>query len=379
MKALIDHEAFTDAVRWGTRNVPARPTVPSLACALVEATDDHVTVSCFDYETASRITVAAHVGETGTALVPGRLLADIARALPEEEVTFTVDKGRAGIVCGDVRFHLPTMPVEDFPTPPPMPPTAGTADATTLSRAVTQTAIAAGRDDTLSVLTGVELALGTHIGLAATDRYRMAVAEMDWTPAGAAPAATGKALVPARTLASLAKSLSTVTGDVTISATPDDDGTISLIGFTAGERSTVSRVLDGRLPDLRALIALEYPTRLKVETSALALAVKRVSLVGERNSRLRLHAEHGRLTVESGTPGGAADGSQTMACEYEGELLRLAFTPAYVADALAVVDAPVTVFSVDVDGVRVLLTGEDTEGREAEGFRQLLRTLRWEG
>ena len=373
MKALIDHEAFADAVRWGTRNVPTRPTVPSLACALVEAGDDHLTVSCFDYETSSRIAVAAQVGEPGTALVPGRLLADIARALPQEDVHFTVDQGRAGIVCGDVRFHLPTMPVEDFPTPPEMPPTAGTADAATLSRAVTQTAIAAGRDDTLPVLTGVELALGPRIGLAATDRYRMAVAELDWNPTHETQ---GKALVPAKTLAALAKSLSTLGGEVTISASLDEDGTVSLIGFTAGERSTVSRVLDGKLPDLRSLIALEYPTRLKVDTAALALAVRRVSLVGERNSRLRLHAEAGRLTVESGTRGGAADGSQTLNCDYDGKLMRLAFTPLYVAEALAAVDAPVTVFSVDGDGVRVLLTGEDGEGGE---FRQLLRTLRWEG
>lgn len=375
MKALIDHEAFTDAVRWGTRNVPTRPTVPSLACALIEATDESFTVSCFDYETSSRITVAAHVGEPGTALVPGRLLADIARALPEEDVHFTVDKGRAGLVCGDVRFHLPTMPVEDFPTPPAMPTPAGTADATTLSRAVTQTAIAAGRDDTLPVLTGVELALGDRIGLAATDRYRMAVAEIDWQPTHETH---GKALVPARTLASLAKSLSTVGGDVTISASLDEDGTVGLIGFTAGERSTVSRVLDGRLPDLRSLIALDYPTQLKVDTAALALAVRRVSLVGERNSRLRLLAEDGHLTVESGARGGAADGSQTLGCEYDGSLLRLAFNPVYVADALAAVDAPVTVFSVDGDGVRVLLTGEDTEGGEPEEFRQLLRTMRWD-
>ncbi|GIG65241.1 DNA polymerase III subunit beta [Phytomonospora endophytica] len=377
MKALIGHEAFTEAVRWGTRNVPTRPTVPSLACALVEASGDRLSVSCFDYETSSRISVAALVGEAGVALVPGRLLADIARALPAEDVEFTVDGGRVGLVCGDVRFHLPTMPVEDFPTPPAMPETVGTADATALSRAVAQTSVAAGRDDTLPVLTGVELALGERIGLAATDRYRMAVAEVDWHPADAkAPGA--KALIPAKTLAALAKSLSSVGGDVTIAASTDEDGDVGLIGFSAGDRSTVSRVLDGRLPDLRALIALEYPTTLKVDTAALALAVRRVSLVGERNSRLRLFAEGDHLTVESGSHGGAADGSQTLGCEYGGELLRLAFNPLYVADALATVDTPTTVFAIDAEGIRVLLTGEDAEGGEVE-FRQLLRTLRWEG
>jgi DNA polymerase-3 subunit beta len=92
---------------------------------------------------------------------------------------------------------------------------------------------------------------------------------------------------------------------------------------------------------------------------------------------LKLFAEAGRLTVESGSREGAADGSQTLDCEYGGEPLRLAFNPMYVAEALAIVDTPVTVFSVDEEGVRVLLTGEDADGEEKE-FRQLLRTLRWD-
>ncbi|MEV0649849.1 DNA polymerase III subunit beta [Phytomonospora sp. NPDC050363] len=404
MKARIEHEAFTEAVRWGTRNVPIRPTVPSLSCALIEAEGERLDISCFDYETSSRISVPATVAEPGRALVPGRVLADIARALPAERVEFSVEMGRARLVCGEVRFHLPTMPVEDYPTPPPMPAVAGVADAAAFSHAVAQTAVAAGRDDTLPVLTGIELALAERIGLAATDRYRMAVADLDWRPKHTAPA---KALVPARTLAALAKSLGAVGGEVTIGANVDEEGTVGLIGFTAGERSSVSRVLDGHLPDLRALIALEYPTRLRVDTAALALAARRVSLVADRDARLRLIAQDGRLTVESGSPEGTADGTETIACEYEGEPLRLAFNPVYIAEALAAVDAPVTVFSVDAAGQRVLVTGERDGGGDAGGgagadgaagkakagkrgggagraqagkateFRQLLRTLRW--
>lgn len=396
MKLRIDHEAFLDAVRWGTRNVAVRPTVPVLAGAVLTASGDGLTVSCFDYETAARVTVDAAVKEPGTVVVPGRLLAEIARNLPGLPVDLSLEAGRVRLVCGGVRFGLPTMPVEDYPVPPDFPEAVGTVDAAAFARAVARTAVAAGRDDTLPVLTGVEIeATGPALALAATDRYRMALCDLDWSPAEAD--AHVKALVPARILAGLAKGLGTTGGEVTIGVARESNGAVTLVGFAGADRSTVSRVLDGRLPQLRALVDTNYPTHLRVDAAELTQAARRVSLVAERDTAVRLRVSGETLTVEAGSGGGAggtggsggtAEGAEELRCAYEGirDELSLAFKPGYLLDCLAVLDAPVAVFAVDGDVQRVLITGESGGAGEAsgsgeavDGYRHMLRTLRTVG
>src|ERR671915_295676 len=133
-------------------SLPARRRVPVLGGVLVEATGgtdgDRLTVSGFDYETSARVELDATIGDPGRVLVSGRLLADITRALPSKPVDLVVDGSRATINCGNSRFSLPTMPVEDYPQLPAMPQHAGTIAAGELAEAVAQVAVAAGPDHT---------------------------------------------------------------------------------------------------------------------------------------------------------------------------------------------------------------------------------------
>ena len=146
-----------------------------------------------------------NVGTTGQALVSGRLLAEITRSLPPHPVDVALDGARLTISCASARFTLPTMPVEDYPRLPDMPATAGTVDGTLFATAVAQAAVAAGRDDTLPMLTGVRVEIvGDKLTLAATDRYRLAVRELEWQPTSDLDV---QVLVPARALADAAKSL----------------------------------------------------------------------------------------------------------------------------------------------------------------------------
>src|SRR5207237_6247784 len=162
-------------------------------------------VSGFDYEVSSQVTVEVR-GDDGAALVSGRLLAEITKALPGKPVDVAAVGSHVEITCGSARFTLPTMPVEDYPTLPDMPASAGTVDAAAFAAAVSQVAIAAGRDDTLPVLTGVRVELeGNRLALLATDRYRLAVRELAWQPDD--PEVNAAALVPARTIADTAKTL----------------------------------------------------------------------------------------------------------------------------------------------------------------------------
>ena len=210
MKFRVERDEFTDAVAWTARTLPNRPTTQMqvLGGLLLDATGPELTISAFDYEVAARGDVAASVTDQGRALVPGRLLSEITRSLPAAPVD-VVHRRRETRRSPAVQrqFTMQLLQVEDYPSLPPMPPVAGYLEGAAFGAAVSQVAVAAGKDDTLPVLTGVRIEIeGDTLTLAATDRYRLAVRTLKWRPESADVA--GVALVPARTLLDTAKSLS---------------------------------------------------------------------------------------------------------------------------------------------------------------------------
>ncbi len=206
MKFQVDRDVLAEAVGWASRALPARPVIPVLSGLLLQAADDGLTLSCFDYEVSARVEVDAEIAEPGTVLVPGRLLAEITRSLPSLPVEFADDPEGVSLTCGSASFTLVTLPVEEYPDLPDLPHTAGTVDGGVLAAAISQVTPAASRDDTLPLLTGVNIEVdGETMTLAATDRYRLAVRELPWNPAR--PGRTGEYLVPARTLADAARTM----------------------------------------------------------------------------------------------------------------------------------------------------------------------------
>ena len=144
MKFRVAREVLADAVAWTARSLPARPSVPVLAGILLEVDSNTLSVSGFDYEVSARAEADVTATETGRALVPGRLLAEITRALPPHPVDVAAEGARLAINCGNAKFSLPTLPVEDYPSLPSLPSTAGTVDSDAFAEAVGQVAVAAG-------------------------------------------------------------------------------------------------------------------------------------------------------------------------------------------------------------------------------------------
>ena len=175
LKCRLVREDFADAVAWVARNLPTRPTVPVLAGVLLTGTDEGLTISGFDYEVSAEIRIAAEIASPGSVLVSGRLLSDITKALPAKPVDVSVEGTRVSLTCGSARFSLPTMAVEDYPTLPTLPDETGVLSADLFAEAIGQVAVAAGRDDTLPMLTGIRVEIsGETVVLAATDRFRLA-------------------------------------------------------------------------------------------------------------------------------------------------------------------------------------------------------------
>ncbi len=371
MRFRVERDALADAVAWTARTLPARPPVPVLAGLRLDVTGSELSVSGFDYEVSAQGRLDVTATEAGTALVSGRLLAEITRSLPAQPVDITTDGARVSITCGSARFALPTMPVEDYPALPEMPTATGTIGSDAFAAAVGSVAIAAGRDDTLPVLTGVRVEIdGDKITLAATDRYLLAVRELRWQPEQPEqPGQTATALVPARTLAETARSL-TAGAEVVLALSTGSSGE-GMIGFQGGDRRTTTRLLDGEFPKYRSLLPAQSAATASVDTAALTEAVKRVSLVASRNAPVRLSFSADGLLLEAGG-GDDAQASESLDAGYEGEDMTIAFNPAYLLDGLNAIDSDTAQLAFTTATKPAVLTGKDA----SEEYRYLLMPVR---
>ncbi|HRA75667.1 MAG TPA: DNA polymerase III subunit beta, partial [Propionicimonas sp.] len=363
MRIRLDRDVLAEAVQWAARSLPTRPSVPILAGLLIRATGDQVVLSSFDYETSAQITVPAQVEAEGVALVSGRLLAEIARSLPARPVDLVAEANKVELVCGSARFTLQTLPVADYPSLPAMPEATGTIASDAFATAVGQVVVAAGRDELLPVFTGVRVEIeGDTLSLLATDRYRMALKELPWNPRGGR--AEGAALVPARVLGETAKSMTSGT-EITLSLSNATTGD-GLIGFEgagpAGVREMTTRLLDGEFPKVRHLMNVQASVVVRANTAEVVAAVKRVGLVAERNTSLRMLIGDGTITLEAATgdQAQAVEALEAIVEDVAGGGLAMnaaGFNPHYLSDALAALDAPYVQFSFTAPGKPCLLMG----------------------
>ncbi|WP_263730995.1 DNA polymerase III subunit beta [Cellulomonas sp. SG140] len=376
MRFRVDRDVLADAVTWTARSLPTRPPVPVLAGVRIEAdTTGTLQLSSFDYEVSARSQIPADVTEPGTVLVSGRLLAEISRALPAKPVDVVLDGTKVQVTCGASRFTLLTMPVEDYPTLPAMPPVAGVVDGEELTHAVAQVSVAASRDDTLPLLTGVRMEIdGEKVTLLATDRYRLALRELSWKPAS--PGYSSVALVRARTLSDAAKSLGG-SGSVTVALSTG--GGVDLIGFEAGGRHSTSLLVDGDYPAVRRLFPDETPIHAVIDKPALTEAAKRVALVAERNTPIRLSFTDGQVVLEAGQ-GDDAQASEALEAVLVGEPISVAFNPQFLLDGLGALDSPFVRLSFTHPNKPVEFTGQaELNGEDSQAYRYLLVPIRFAG
>ncbi|GAA2739655.1 DNA polymerase III subunit beta [Kitasatospora cinereorecta] len=376
MKFRVERDVLAEAVAWAARSLPARPPVPVLAGLLLTAQEGSLALSGFDYEVSARVELEADVEEQGTVLVSGRLLNDISRNLPNRPVEISTDGMRVSVVCGSSRFTLPTLPVEEYPALPQMPTATGTVSGDVFASAVSQAAVAAGRDDTLPVLTGVRVEIdGDRITLAATDRYRFAVRELLWKPEQ--PDINAVALVPAKTLQDIAKSLGS--GDTVSIALATGGAGEGLIGFEGAGRRTTTRLLEGEFPKFRSIFPTEFSAVAAVQTQPFLEALKRVSLVAERNTPVRLNFEQGVLTLEAGS-GDDAQASERVEADLEGDDISIAFNPGYLEEGLKAIDSAYAQLSFTTPTKPALLTGKAAVDAEADdAYQYLIMPVRLSG
>lgn len=361
----VAKDDLANAVAWVARSLPAKPTQPVLRGMLITADDEGLELAGFDYEVSSKQRISADVSQPGRIAVAGKLIAEITATLPNKPVDVNVDGTKVLLSCGASRFELPSIPLDDYPQLPNLPEVTGAIDPKLFTEAVTQVAIAAGRDETLPMLTGVHLEIhGEEVLLAATDRFRLAVRNFDWIPRN--PQVEAKLLIPAKTLLENARSLDTSLNDpVEIAVGNEEIGREGLFGVHADTRQTTTRMLDADFPNFRPLLPKSHTSIASVEIAPLLDAIRRVALVAERNAQIRMSFTEGQVVLDAGgTDSGHAE--EVLPCAFAGEPLHIAFNPSYLKDGLSVIRTNRVVFGFTQPSRPAIMIPEPAELPEAD-------------
>ena len=373
MKFTVDSATLTDSVNWVSRSLSTRPSMTALLGIVIDVHKD-VTLSASDLESSARSTFDADIKETGRVLVPGGLLSEISKALPNKSVSFNLDGNRVLVTAGSAKFTLPTLPLNEYPNLPNMPEQSGAIASDIFSTAVNQVAVAAGRDDSLPTLTGIHVDISREtITLAATDRYRLAVREINWTPND--PDIATSALLRARTLADAAKTIgNTKSVSVAIAPTTSNE---RLVGFASESKTMTSRQLDGSFPPYRHLLPSESTATAIIEVAKLLDSVRRVALVTDKTVPLRLKFNNNTLQLEAGA-GDEAQATEELEIDYKGEAIDIAFNPTFLSDGLTALGTTYVNIAFTGSNKPAMLTGQNKVDSKADSsFRYLLMPMRY--
>ncbi|MFP7697012.1 DNA polymerase III subunit beta [Trueperella sp. LYQ143] len=372
MKLSVDHDVFADAVTWNARTIPNRPAIPVLAgMRFVAEEDGRISLGSRDSDVTSHITFDGDVQDPGDILVNGKLLAEIARALPNNKVNLTVDGGKLEIKAGSAQFSIKTMAREDYSELPQMPPVIGTVDGAEWERAVSQVSIAASHDATLPLLLSICIEIdGDTISLMATDRFRLTLRTITWEPKESDISA--RILVPAARLLDVAKSYAS-SGRLELSL--DQEGGTAMLGISAAGRQNMIQLIDGEYPQVRALFPEEVNGNVVMNRTEFLDAIKRARLVVEKDAAVKCSLSESSVTVEAGH-GDKAQASETMEAQLEGEDITIFFSPEYLQAGFAVIEEENVRISFTTASKPVIMVGQDNDGKVNDSFKLLLMPIR---
>ncbi|MGH2955764.1 MAG: DNA polymerase III subunit beta [Solirubrobacterales bacterium] len=332
MKITATRQALLDALLVVSRAVSARAALQALSGILL-TTSNGPRLRATDMELGLDIGFDADLEGSGDVVLPGRLLVEVARSLPEGSVTLELREAERDveIAAGSSRFHLRTLPADDFPQLPEPEDDPVALPAAPLAETINRVARAASRDEARPVLTGVLVtAEGDQLTMVATDSYRLAVKR---TKLGAAVPERVEANVPARALRELAR-LIEIAEDESLRLWLTRNQAV----FRAGAVSLSSRLIDGQFPNHSQLLPESFEHEVKLPRAELLEVTRRVSQLAQRNAALRLSFSEGELVVSAETPD-LGDAREALPAPYSGELLEIGFNPEFVRDGLESIES----------------------------------------
>jgi DNA polymerase III subunit beta len=335
MKLSLSRTHLLAQLQTAARVASTRTAVQALSGIMISAERDASPVLlATDMEMGLRVPLEAEVARPGSVVLPARLLLDVARSLPAEQVTMELRTAEQDVelICGPTTFHLRTLRAEDFPTlPDPAPDTRVTLPMDAFVQTVSRVARSASRDETRPVLTGILMsAAGQELRMVATDSYRLSVKQ---TALESSLQGSLEANVPARALQELVRIAQQAPGDsVAVSVGQNQ------VIFELGDIVLSSRLIDGQFPNYRQLLPESVEHELRLSSAELTDVVRRISLLAQKNTPLRLSFTEGTLTVSAQTPD-VGEASEAIPVAFHGEPFEIGFNPEFLRDGLESIDS----------------------------------------
>lgn len=295
---------------------------------LLRAEDGKLALGATDMEISLRASIDGQVSGDGAVVVPGRLLTDLVRLLPDETVTLTHEEGDGvlSVTSGSHSSRLNVYSAEDFPRLPPVDVQLHTIAAPALLETIEKVARAASRDESRPVLTGILVRFeGNRLIMAATDSYRLAVKETELGESGPEL----DAIIPARALQELAR-LAAGADEVSLGVHENH------VIFSAGDVWLTSRRIDGQFPNYKQLLPETFEAEISTPRAPLLEVIRRAGVMAQRNAPLRLRFAEGELGVSAQTQD-IGEAHESLPIDYAGDALEIGFNPDFLRDGLEAV------------------------------------------
>lgn len=339
MKLSIARSELLDALSIVSKGLSARSTLPILSGVLLDAQEGSLTLQATDLEISVRHNTPALIEQEGRTVVPGKLLADIVRSLPEAAVTLSLEGDVLSVQCMQSAFTVRTLSASDFPKFPELATSKSIVlPADALASMVRKVARAVSRDETRAVLTGVLFVIEDSIlRLVATDSYRLAMVERSMEQP---PGEDIEAVIPGRALDEATK-LAAGGEEVRMGVSENQ------IVFEFGETTFVTRRIEGSFPNYRQLIPREKETSVVVSTEEFTSAVKRVSLLALHNAPLKVtvHPDDQTLSLSANTQD-VGDASEDLMVKVDGGDVTIAFNHSFLSDGLTSIQSEETTLDI---------------------------------
>ncbi len=327
MRFACDRTTLVEKLSILARGVSTRSALPVLSGILLQARDGRLDLYSTDMELSIKASIATNVETEGEAVVPARLFTDVVRNMAAGEVRVEAGEGVVKILAGKAAFSLNSWVASDFPPTSSFDMSESFAVGTApFVETLEKVGRAASRDETRPILTGVLVTIGAgKLKMVATDSYRLSVKE---TPLDGGPADEIQAIVPVKALTEVQRLGATLDGGELRLVITENQAL-----FAVGDVWIATRLIDGQFPNYRQLLPESFDHAIELDRGELLAVTRRVSLLAQKNTPLRLHFSEGKLTIRAVTQD-VGQAEEELDAPFQGEGFEIGFNPLFLIDGL---------------------------------------------
>jgi DNA polymerase-3 subunit beta len=352
MNFIVSSSALLKQLQHIDGVVSSNTVLPILEDFLFEIEKGKLTIFSTDLEISMSSSLEIESKVEGKIAIPAKMLLNILKVMPDQPLTFSIDERTFGVEIKSAsggRYRLAGENGEDFPRIPVAEDIKDIKLASSvLKNAISACLFAVGTDELRPAMTGVNFELSSQgITFVATDAHKLVRYIRKDTKA----AKSTNFIIPRKALMLLNSSL------------PQDDTQViisynsSNAFFSFGNISLICRLIDARYPDYNAVIPTDNPNKLIINRNDILNTVRRLIIFANKTthqvtfklSGSELHASARDIEFSN-------DANESLACNYKGENLEIAFNGKFLIEMLSSTTSEEVLFEFSTPSRAVLVS-----------------------